>query len=128
MQIIDDINQVLSLLDKIDSEYKELPDKLSRADLQLSDIYHFIENNNLSARGCCRIVKLLKSVLSERRAIKMEKAISMSFNSNKNKLVNEGNRSILTTSINQLAKNWLTEDYKYSVLSEEEIKKYCEGD
>lgn len=128
MKIIDDINQVISLLNQIESESKNLPEKLSHADLKISDIYHFIENNNLSAKGCCRIVKLLKGVLIERRVIKIEKAISMSFNSNKNKLLQEDNRNIFSTSINQLAKNCRSDDYKYNVLSEEEIKKFCEGD
>lgn len=54
---------------------KEISDSMSKIDLELSDVYHYIEFSTLNAADGYRAYKLLQEVLRRRRAIKNELAL-----------------------------------------------------
>lgn len=51
-------------------EYDAVYDELSQVDLEISDIYHYIEFNNLDVQRGFKIYKQLQDALRRRRVIK----------------------------------------------------------
>ena len=60
---LETICKVVELLDELDSQFEKIPDYQSKNDMQISDLYHYIENQSISTKGCYRIVKKLKERL-----------------------------------------------------------------
>ena len=98
-ELINNIQEAFALLDKVEKLNDIIHDQQSNVDSRLSDLYHYIENNNLNAAECCRIIKEIKKVREERRDINNAWEILRIFNANTGKLQNSENRSILFAEI-----------------------------
>lgn len=98
-----------------------MQDKLSNVDCSLSDLLHYIENNNLNAPQSCRIVKEIKKQREIRRKIKQDIELFRTYNTNLNRLTNENNRKMLLAELNKTNKKLQTK-YHNRVYSIEELK------
>ena len=79
-ELINNIQEAFALLDKVEKLNDIIHDQQSNVDSRLSDLYHYIENNNLNAAECCRIIKEIKKVREERRDINTAWEILRIFN------------------------------------------------
>ena len=96
--------EACKLLDKISDYDNNVNEVISESDLAICDIYHYIESNNISTKGCYRVVKELKSNLLKRRKAKQDQELINTFNRNINKLVNTDNRKMLISEIERREK------------------------
>ena len=90
-------------------------------DCKLSDLLHYIENNNLNAPQSCKIVKEIKKQREIRRKIRQDTELFRTYNTNVNRLTNENNRKMLLAEMNKTNKN-LSKKYHNRVYTEEELK------
>ena len=60
----------------------ELSQEIQDIDLEISDVVHYIEFNNLNAREGYKIYKKLNELLCKRRSLKFEQRVVTSINSN----------------------------------------------
>ena len=124
---LETICKVVELLDELDSQFEKIPDYQSKNDMQISDLYHYIENQSISTKGCYRIVKKLKERLILRRNFKETLELLRTFNNNKGKLISIDNRKLLLAELNKTKKN-LQKDYRCRIYSSpEEIKEFIES-
>lgn len=123
MNVIDEIEAVVKTLSKIEEYQNSLSTDLSKRDLAISDLMHYIESLNLNAVKMCRIVKELKKLRVERRKIKRDMELLRTFELNKPKLSN--NYEFLMSEISKTNKN-LNRNYVNRVYSED-FKELWEG-
>lgn len=76
MKDLQDLNEVLEELIAISNKFQDIKNKkleeLSQIDLEISDIYHYIEIGGYNAVQSSKVFKLLRQTLSKRRDIKNE--------------------------------------------------------
>lgn len=76
MRDLQDLDEILKELRLISNKSQRIRDKkleeLSQVDLEISDIYHYIEIGGYSAVQSSKVFKLLRQTLSKRRDIKNE--------------------------------------------------------
>lgn len=76
MKDLQDLNEVLKELIAISNKFQDIKNKkleeLSQIDLEISDIYHYIEIGGYNAVQASKVFKLLRQTLSKRRDIKDE--------------------------------------------------------
>lgn len=65
--IIDKITNAISILDEIDNMIKTQSEELQKVDYKLSDLYHLIENNELSDEASINVVREIHLLRKERR-------------------------------------------------------------
>lgn len=70
MEIEELMKYMLNLFNNTDKELQREYEKLSNKDLELSDLDHYIENNNLKSYEYAKVGKLRKTLREERRQIK----------------------------------------------------------
>lgn len=120
MNVIEELKEAVSIINKVD-EYKDsLVDRLSEQDKKLSDLLHYIENNKLSTAQCYRIVKEIKKQREIRRKVKNDMNILSTYDKHINKLLNTNNRSMLLAELYKVDKR-LQAEYKNRLYTEEEI-------
>ena len=119
MDVIEKINECVKILDEVDEYFKSIPEKQSENDMAISDIYHYIENNQISTKGSYRLIKELKEHLSIRRILKEDQEILRTFVNHKSKLNLPENRQLLLGEVNK-TKNRLNSPYNYRVYESEE--------
>ena len=125
-EIIQKIIVLVANLEEIDEYFDELPNKQSKIDEELSDLLHFIENNDLTPRQSSKIVKLIQSKRKERRILKNDYEIKRVYLDNKNKLLYDSQREFLLENIYKKAKE-LTNPYKYRQINEDKIEEILKG-
>lgn len=121
MNILEKVKEANIILNSIEDYYNLIPEQQSRIDSQLSDIYHFIENNNLNAIQSCKLIKQIKTKRQERRKILNDFEILKTYKTNCNKLINKENREFLLCELNKTEKR-LNTAYKNRVYTEEQFK------
>lgn len=121
MNIIDNILEANRLLNELEEYYDNLPSLQSKVDSQLSDLYHYIENNKLNAIQSCKIIKEIKNKREERRRILNDYETLKTYITNSNKLNNKDNRKFLICEVNKI-KNNLATNYKNRYYTEEQFK------
>lgn len=76
MRDLQDLDEILKELRLISNKSQRIRDKkleeLSQVDLEISDIYHYIEIGGYNAVQSSKVFKLLRQTLSKRRDIKNE--------------------------------------------------------
>ena len=76
MRDLQDLKDALKELNLISNKFKHIRNKrleeLSQVDLEVSDIYHYIETGGYNAAQASKVFKLLRQTLSRRRDIKDE--------------------------------------------------------
>ena len=132
------VSQILGaeeMLKDIDDYFNDLPNLQSQVDEELSDLLHYIENNNLSAKECAKMIKLIKQKRLIRRGLCNDYEIKKTYNTHRNKLAIETQRPFFLMEIRKTASK-LNQQYRYrrfglevddtqerKVLAEKEIKK-----
>ena len=89
--------------------------------MQISDLEHMIENNNITSKSAYRICKEIKKVEEERRKVKNDIELGRTFTSHLNKLLNEDNRKFLISELKK-CENKLNQPYRnrvYTLFQEE---------
>ena len=121
MNIVEEVKEVISKLNEIDSYNSSLPQQLSIIDKKQQDILHLIESQKISAFEAYRIIKELRQVRFERRKIKNDMELLRVYDENKNKLSSNENRQFLLHEVCKKEKNLNTE-YKYQEYTKEELE------
>lgn len=121
MNIIEEVKEVISKLNAIDSYNSSLSQQLSVIDKKQQDILHLIESQKISAFEAYRIIKELRQVRIERRKIKNDMELLRVYDENKNKLSSNENRQFLLHEVCKKEKNLNTE-YKYQEYTKEELE------
>ena len=73
------------MLKDIDDYFNDLPNLQSQVDEELSDLLHYIENNNLSAKECAKMIKLIKQKRLIRRGLCNDYEIKKTYSTHRNK-------------------------------------------
>ena len=124
-KIVELVKQGIEILDKIDEMIKTQSVELQKIDYELSDLYHLIENNELSDEASVNIIKRIHNLRKERRALNNEYEIESTYQTHKSKLAGNGTRQFLATEILKTVKQ-LGKKYTNRVLTDEEIKSLIE--
>ena len=122
LEFLGKIKQVISLLDEIDEIIKSIPSTQQKNDYLLSDYLHLIESDEFGTVLATNITKEIKTARNERRAWNNIKLIADNYIKNKYKLMQTEQRKELTKILTDSVTN-LHQDYKYRILSDEDIKK-----
>lgn len=125
VQIVELVKQGIEILDKIDEMIKTQSVELQKIDYELSDLYHLIENNELSDEASVNVIKRIHDLRKERRALNNEYEIENTYQTHKSKLAGNGTRQFLATEILKTVKQ-LGKKYTNRVLTEEDIKELIE--
>lgn len=125
MDVLKTIDETIALLNSLDNYKDSLNESLSLKDQSLSDLYHYIEFNKLDSKGSYRMIKELKSVLTDRRKIKDDMSILHSFEEQKDRLIKKENRQLISSSIHK--QDRMLKKYNYNIYSEEELKELMEA-
>lgn len=125
VEIVELVKQGIEILDKIDEMIKTQSIELQKIDYELSDLYHLIENNELSDEASVNVVKRIHDLRKERRALNNEYEIENTYQTHKSKLAGNGTRQFLATEILKTVKQ-LGKKYTNRVLTEEDIKSLTE--
>ena len=127
MEILEKIIEISKILDEVDKFDNNISDKMLEYNYKLSDLYHYIENNNMDNKKCYRICREFKKVLKERREFKNNVEIMNEYKQIKLKLTSGiENRQLLLSSLGKRAK-CLNMPYKNRVYTDEELKEIMEG-
>ena len=117
MQILG-INEQLA---DLDNYFNELPSLQSQIDEELSDLLHYIENNDLTPKQSTKMIKLLKQKRMARRGLCNDYEIKKIYNAHKGKMATDAQRPFFLSEIHKKAKE-LNSTYKSRQLSDEQIK------
>ena len=121
MNVIEELKEAVSIINKVD-EYKDsLVDRLSEQDKKLSDLLHYIENNKLSTAQCYSNEKKIKKQREIRRKVKNDMNILSTYDKHINKLLNTNNRSMLLAELYKVDKK-LQAEYKNRTYTDEELE------
>ena len=126
MDILTKVAEVTKILDEIDAYFDNLPSLQSNNDLIISDLYHYIEHNKLDAKASYRMIKRLRENLLIRREYKEEYELLRVLKQHQNKLLQKENRKMLLSELGKAQKR-LKSEYKYRILSENDIKEKLEA-
>lgn len=120
-QIIDKINQAINILDEIDDMIQTQSTELQQVDLELSDLYHLIEFNELNEKQSYKLIKRIHELRLKRRSLQKEHDIENTYKNQANKMMGNNTRQFLLNEINKTIKQ-LDTTYKYRVLTDENIQ------
>ena len=125
VDIVANITEACRLLDEVEEFVKDLDDKHSMCDLRLSDMYHLIENNEVTewSKGELRnVVEEIKTICEVRRRVKVDIGLRKIYQDNIAKLNKAENRAMLLEKLNHGAKSY-NSDYSYRVYKQDELDK-----
>ncbi len=118
--ILDKIRETVEKLDEIDDYFDKLPELQSNIDSLISDYRHLVRENILSDSASIVIVKKLHEAELLRKKINEHHDLSNVYEKGKGKLLVKNNRQFLLSDLYKKEKEWQY-DYKFRVLSEEEV-------
>ena len=120
-EIYEKIQESMQLLDEIDNMIDSQSNELQEIDYKISDILHYLENNEVNDKECIKIVQLLQEFRKIRRSLHKEYEIEKTYKENSGKVMGNNTRQMLIAEINKTIKQ-LDSEYKYRVITEDEIK------
>ena len=123
--VIEKIKQAIKLLDEIDEMIDSQSIEIQNTDLQLSDLYHLIENNELSDSASINVVKKIHELRQIRRSLNNEHEIENTYNTHKSKLSGKDTRQFLLHEVYKTEKS-LRSQYKNRILTDEDIQNILE--
>lgn len=118
--LIRKVNDIVKAMDEIDELIKTLAERRSNVDLELSDLLHIIENNDLDEFAFHNVTKRIHDLRKKRRSVSNEQALLELWKQQRKDLLYSSSRA-------QLGKlfldkiNALEMPYKNRVLSDEDI-------
>lgn len=119
--LVEKITQAIKTLDEIDEMILTQGQELQKIDLELSDLYHFIENNDINEDTSVKLIERIKYLRLIRRSLQREHEIENAYKNNSSKMMGNNTRGFLLNTVYQTVKNLNTE-YKNRVLTEDDIK------
>ena len=122
MEVLDKINNALTLLNEVDEYDSTLNGRLSELDSKEQDLLHYIENNKISVLWCYKMVKEIKTIRQERRRVKNDMDLLSKYNEIKNKLASKDNRQFIMPELYKKEKQLATV-YKNRQYTEEDMMK-----
>ena len=123
--ILEKIKQVIDMLDDIDEMIDTQSIEIQNVDLQLSDYYHLIENNELSDLASINVIKKIHELRLIRRSLNKEHEIENTYNTHKSKLAGKDTRKFLLHEVHKTIKS-LSNPYKNRILSDEDVQNILE--
>ena len=117
--IVEKIANAIATLDEIDGLIKSQPSELQTIDYELSDWYHYIENNEMDDETSVNIIKRIKELRIKRRALKNEYEIETTYQQHKSKLSGDTTRQFLLNVYK--TKKRLETEYKNRVITDDDI-------
>ena len=118
--IYEKIKEAMDLLDEIDNMINTQSTELQQIDYELSDWYHYIENNSLDENSSKKVLEEIQRLRKIRRSLNNEHEIENTYKNNYSKVMGNNTRPFLLAEINKTI-NRLNNDYKNRVLTEEKI-------
>lgn len=118
--IYEKIKEAMNLLDEIDNMINTQSTELQQIDYELSDWYHYIENNSLDENSSKKVLEEIQRLRKIRRSLNNEHEIENTYKNNYSKVMGSNTRPFLLAEINKTI-NRLNNDYKNRVLTEEKI-------
>ena len=123
--IVEKIKDAVKILDEIDDMINSQSNELQTIDLELSDLYHLIENNELSDEASVKIVKRVHDLRKLRRSLNNEFEIESVYQTHKSKLAGNNTRRFLANEIYKTVKQ-LGKKYNNRILTDEDVKSILE--
>lgn len=119
------VKQLIKEFDELDNLIETQPQELQKVDYELSDLYHIIENQNLTKEIALKITDRIRYLRLIRRSLQREYQLENTYKTHYHKLTNPQNRPFL---INELQKTLtsLNNEYKNRVLTDEDLKTLLE--
>lgn len=121
LDLLGKINNVLTLLDEIDTIMEELPEKQSNIELLRSDLEHLLEDKEMGSIGYKNIARELEKVRKQRRHLKKAYEISKCFKNNRGKITYKEQRPFVRQALETCFKELQT-SYNYRLLNAQNIK------
>lgn len=119
------VKQAINIIDEIDEMIETQGQELQKIDYELSDLYHFIENENMSNDTCIKVIERIKYLRLIRRSLNNEYTLEKVYKENSSKMMGNNTRGFLLNTLCQTNENLKTE-YKNRVLTDEDIKTLVE--
>ena len=126
MDVVEEIENVINSLDKLEEYMSNLSKSLSIVDQKISDLEHHIENKKINAFQAFRVINELQKVLKERRTIKNNIELAKVYRANDTKLIKKCNRKLLIQDLNSRLKD-LNCEYNNRVYTKEELEEIIGG-
>ena len=99
--VVEKITQAIKVLDEIDEMISTQGQELQKVDLELSDLYHFIENNNVTNETSVKLIDRIKYLRLIRRSLQREYEIENTYKNNSSKMMGNNSRPFLLSTIKQ---------------------------
>lgn len=125
INILDNIIQAVSILNKTEEYIEQLDDKLSEFDKLNSDFEHLIENADINNVNLKELYTKMQKLYLSRRKVKQDKSIGVYFINNSLKLNIKTNREMLIQGLKNVTEK-LNTTYTNRILTEEDIKELIE--
>lgn len=125
INIVDNIIQAVSILNKTEEYIEQLDDKLSEFDKLNSDFEHLIENADINNVNLKELYTKMQNLYLSRRKVKQDKSIGVYFTNNSLKLNIKTNRQMLVQGLKTVTDK-LNTTYTNRILTEEDIKELTE--
>lgn len=122
INIIDNIAQAISILNKTDKYLENLYDRLSKCDSLVSDYEHFIENTPIEEVNLQKLYQDMQNNFIIRRNIKNDIAINDNYKNLTSRLNNSINREFLLQNLKN-AQSKLGIKYHNRILKDDDIEK-----
>lgn len=121
MDIIENLVQAVSILNKTEEYLESLPDRLSECDSLISDYEHLIENNDTSEIDLKKLYNEMKIVLNKRRVVKNNLTLRDNYKNMVVRLNNTTSREFFIQNMKN-AQSKLGLKYHNRILTEDEIE------
>lgn len=122
INIIDNIAQAISILNKTDKYLESLYDRLSKCDSLVSDYEHFIENTPIGEVNLQKLYQDMQNNFIIRRNIKNDITINDNYKNLTSRLNNSINREFLLQNLKN-AQSKLGIKYHNRILKDDDIEK-----
>lgn len=118
------VKKILGITDDLqdlDEYFNNLSNLQSQVDEELSDLYHYIENNDLTPKQSGKMVKLIQEKRMVRRGLCNDYEIKKVYNAHRSKLALDTQRPFFLSEVHKKAKE-LNCKYRNRQLTDEKIK------
>lgn len=121
INIIENVIQAISILDKTDEYLDSLNDKLSECDKLETDFRHIIELKPVDEIDLKKLYLSMQENFNKRRKIKKDMEISRNLTVNIGKLTNSSNRGLLVQTLKNVESKYEKLYYNNRILDEQKM-------
>ena len=124
IDVIDNIVQAISILNKTDEYLEGLACKLSECDQMKSDFEHIVENNKCESINLQLFFNEFQKCLLNRRKIKKDLSLSVYYKNNIAKLQEKNNREFLIQGLKNVDNKTDSNDYQNRILTDDILESF----